>query len=393
MPKRRKGSPYYWYDFTVSGIRFRGSCETDKLETAKAIEAKLRTEALLETKLGTRREITLNAAAARYWEETLQHQAWGEISAKYTVRELLQRLGKNTRLSDINENKVARLVAKLRGAGNSNATVNRKLAVLRGIMKRMDKLGFAVAKVDFTHHTLIEPEARVRWETPEAIDRLIAASPPYLQEIIMFALYTGVRKSNVLSCKHEQINLAEGYITFKVKSKLPGRKTLLIPIADGLSDLLVTRLGHETGKTGYLFRDDHGVFRHLGDIKKAWKSACKKAEISDYRFHDLRHTAASWLVQRGVPIVIVKEILGHRDIATTMKYVHLAPDQPKEAISMHLTAQLRHIQEKHLSDDSANSLEDNGASDRDRTGDLKSHNLKGNKRKSINNNRLKRRKA
>lgn len=91
MPYRRKGSPFYQYDFTVSGIRFRGSCETDDKETAKAIEAKLRTEALQQSKLGTRREITLNAASARYWEEVLQHQAWGEVSAKYTVRELLKR--------------------------------------------------------------------------------------------------------------------------------------------------------------------------------------------------------------------------------------------------------------------------------------------------------------
>ncbi len=205
---------------------------------------------------------------------------------------------------------------------------------------------------------------------------------------ILFALYTGARKANVLSCRHEQVDMARGKITFRVKSKLPGGKYHEIDIADGLAELLVTRLGHEPGKKGYIFRDHKGKHRYVKDNKKAWKSAKDAAGIDNFRWHDLRHTCASWLRQRGVPLEIIQQILGHANISTTAKYIHHKEDAKANALNLGITSQLRHIQEKHTEENMDKSLTNNGASEGSRTPDLKSHNLKGNLKSIISNKKL-----
>jgi site-specific recombinase XerD len=70
-----------------------------------------------------------------------------------------------------------------------------------------------------------------------------------------------------------------------------------------------------------------------GELKHSFATALKRAEIKDFRFHDLRHTAASWMVMKGVTLPEVKEILGHRDFGTTCRYAHLAPGHLRSAVT------------------------------------------------------------
>lgn len=81
--------------------------------------------------------------------------------------------------------------------------------------------------------------------------------------------------------------------------------------------------------------------RPLKSIDTAWKNALSRANIENFRFHDLRHTCGSWLVQNGVPLEVVKVILGHADIRTTMRYAHHAPGAKSAGLAT-LAAQLRH---------------------------------------------------
>jgi integrase len=73
---------------------------------------------------------------------------------------------------------------------------------------------------------------------------------------------------------------------------------------------------------------------HVGDIKHSFTSACKKAGITDFRFHDLRHTYASHLAMRGVHIRALQELLGHKTLAMTQRYSHLAPEQLQNAVKL-----------------------------------------------------------
>ena len=72
----------------------------------------------------------------------------------------------------------------------------------------------------------------------------------------------------------------------------------------------------------------------LGSIKRSFSTACKRAGISDFRIHDLRHTFASWLVTEGVPLLEVSRLLGHSTVKMTERYAHLAPDNLESAVTI-----------------------------------------------------------
>ena len=88
----------------------------------------------------------------------------------------------------------------------------------------------------------------------------------------------------------------------------------------------------DAGEDGLCFREWDGG--HIGDIKHSFTSACKKAGITDFRFHDLRHTYASHLAMRGVHIRPLQELLGHKTLAMTQRYSHLAPEQLQNAVKL-----------------------------------------------------------
>ena len=82
--------------------------------------------------------------------------------------------------------------------------------------------------------------------------------------------------------------------------------------------------------TGFVFRKRDGAA--WGNIRTAFAGACEDAKVHDFRFHDLRHTCASWLVMRGRSLKEVQEILGHREFSMTLRYAHLSPDRLRDAV-------------------------------------------------------------
>ncbi|MFO0390159.1 MAG: tyrosine-type recombinase/integrase [Alphaproteobacteria bacterium] len=324
---KRKDSPHYWYDFTIGGQRFRGSCETNDKQTAKSIAAKLRTEALHNKHLGRKPRITLDVAFAKYWKEHGQETRTGLSHTLHTFRDFLKFWGKDFYLDEINDAEINRCVADLQGRiikkdkRLAPASINRRLDMLRAVILRARRWGVTVPEVNISAHRLQMPEARTRWLTPEEAERLIEHAADHLKPIIQFALYTGARLSNITQLQWQQVDLKERIIRLRVKSKLPGGKLLEVPISQPCYDLLQAQ-GVE--KTGHVFTRSFKAGRTLplASIKRSFKSACKAAKITDFRFHDLRHTAASWMVQQGVPLDVVRDVLGHSDISMTQKYAH-----------------------------------------------------------------------
>ncbi|WP_208856077.1 tyrosine-type recombinase/integrase [Chromobacterium subtsugae] len=173
-----------------------------------------------------------------------------------------------------------------------------------------------------------EPSRRIRWLKKEEASRLLAELAPHLRSIVQFALATGLRHSNIIDLEWSQVNLVKRLAWVNPEDAKAG-KAIGVPLNDTATEVLIAQVG----------KHPRWVFTYRGDKLRqkaatGWKSALKRAGIENFRFHDLRHTWASWLVQEGVPLHIIQELGGWHSFEMVQRYAHLAP----EHLRGHVTA-------------------------------------------------------
>jgi integrase len=191
-------------------------------------------------------------------------------------------------------------------------------------------------------------KGRVRYLTPEEAHRLIDAAAPHLQPLFIFLLHTGARLGEALALDWSQVDLPTRRVIFLETKNGDSRG---IPLNDDAFEALAN-LSYRTGirdsdgqwqrrahRFGRVFRTQLGRAYPLlenagGQIKRGWAGACKRARVAGATPHTLRHTFASWLVQRGVSLPIVGELLGHRDPSMVKRYAHLSPDHLAGAVDL-----------------------------------------------------------
>ena len=140
---------------------------------------------------------------------------------------------------------------------------------------------------------------------------MIGCCSPHLKPIVITALNTGMRRGEILSLKLEQIDLRHGYISLVDAKSGEGRE---VPINNTLKRLF-EEMPHSI-ESVYVFTDEKG--NPYKSVNRSFNTALRKAEIYDFRFHDLRHTFASQLVMKGVDLTTVKELLGHKSLSMTL---------------------------------------------------------------------------
>jgi integrase len=146
---------------------------------------------------------------------------------------------------------------------------------------------------------------------------------------VLIAMYTGLRKGEIFKLKWQDIDLGRKQISVRaVNAK--SKKERYIPLHSTLVELLTIWQAQQMQQLEWVFPNGNG--KPFTDIKKAWQSVLKKAQIKKFRFHDLRHHFASQLVMKETPLNTVRELLGHADIGTTLRYAHLADYHKADAI-------------------------------------------------------------
>ena len=134
-----------------------------------------------------------------------------------------------------------------------------------------------------------------------------------------------MRKGEILSLKWVDVDLRNRVISI-LNSKNNEKRE--IPVNEDLFQALLRV--RKNLESPYVFCNEDGV--PYKDVKTGFKGALKRAKISNFRFHDLRHTFASRLAMKGVDIKTVQELLGHKDVRMTLRYSHLSPDHKKAAV-------------------------------------------------------------
>lgn len=344
---RPKKSPHFHYDFVVKGSRFHGSTGTSNRRAAEAIEAKLRTDAAEGTVLKRRPQLTIDAAAQRFWEEKAKFEA-SHKTTEYQLANLVAGVdrdgaGKNLLISDIDGSKLATYVARRR-AHVAPSSVNREIELLRRLMRRAQRVwGVDTGEQmpDWGAVMLPEPDQRVRELTDVEEAALFQHLRPDLHAIVRFAIMTGIRLTNVIRLTWPQVDFTNGLIRLMVKSVKPGGDVHTVP----LTPAVVAMLGVERGRhPTYVFtyacvrtsKHRHRTLRYpfsKTGWRKPWKAALAAAKIDDFRFHDNRHTAATRTLRESGNLKVVQRMLGHKRIETTAKYAHAQVEDVRAAMA------------------------------------------------------------
>ncbi len=222
--------------------------------------------------------------------------------------------------------------------GNKPATVNRLLATLRHMFTKAvewDMVEEETLKRIRKVKLLQENNRRLRFLAKEEIQELLAHSDSHLKPIVVMALNTGCRKSEILNLQWDQVDLKHGFILLD-KTKNGERRE--IPINGTLRENLESLFTGTKERTRRL--DVPWVFydtktgKPYQDVKRSFHTALRKAGIKDFKFHDLRHCFASHLVMAGIDLTTVKELLGHKTLTMTLRYSHLSPSHKVRAVDV-----------------------------------------------------------
>jgi integrase len=345
MPKRKKDrdglyqrgdSPFWWASLIdTSGKRTRRSTGTADRREAEQILARWRLDTRREVVWGEQPSRTFDELMLNYLRETQPEKRSAERD-RYSAKALYTFWTGRT-LNDIGPSDVRGYIEHRRCAGVSDGTIARELGMFSSALNHARREWDWDVPNPVSGRKPREPEGRVRWITREEAERLVRvaeANPraPHLADFIRLALHTGCRRGELLGLEWKRVDLQAGLIHLEAKHTKAGRRRS-VPINSVARSALVNRLRWRAGHapdTRWVFCDKEG--EGIQSVKKSFAAAVKKAGISDFRIHDMRHTCAAWLVSAGVPLTEVRDLLGHRSVTMTERYAHLAPHRVQEAV-------------------------------------------------------------
>lgn len=222
------------------------------------------------------------------------------------------------------------------------ATVNRYLAVLSHACSVAERewgwlTDHPVRKVK----KLKEPRGRVRFLSDEERSRLLEACRtsrhPYLHAIVVLALSTGMRLGEIMSLRWAQIDLAAGFAVIHHTKNGESRN---VPVV-GVALNLLKKLGEGSPSPSSLLFPSKKKPEKPRELTTAWRNATAKAGLMDFRFHDLRHSAASYLAMTGATVPELAAVLGHKTLQMVQRYAHLSPAHTRAVLERMTTRILR----------------------------------------------------
>lgn len=252
-----------------------------------------------------------------YWSKEIGHYKLTDITAQLLRKKLKDfQNGQCLRGDGVNKSTT---LQKTR----SPATVNRHRGTLGGLFKYALQESYINANPLQKTTCLEVDNSRVRYLSDAERERLFDAckqsSWPRLYTLVLMATCTGMRKSEMLNLKWKDIDFDKG-LAFLATSKNGDPRLCPIP-TPALNELKKIR-----GVGSMLVFPSQIKPAQPMEFKKHWQAALKQAAIENFRFHDLRHTAGSYLAMNSASLIDIKEILGHRDISTTLRYAHLSTE-------------------------------------------------------------------
>ena len=308
----------WWVRFQAGGITVRRSAKTSRKAEAQAYLQRLLDEAASKARGDTPRH-RFGEAVERYFVETSikpkTRHCYGSSS-----RALQPSFGP-LYLDEIDRRVIADFVGARKRTGVTDATIRRDLAFLSALCGMAMRWGWLETNpvASFSKRGLKESRPRTRFLKPEEFERLWAASSPEMRPALVLAVETGLRKDELFGLTISDVDLPRRELHLaRTKTDSPRR----VPLSDRAMETIKALLNApERPRSPYLICNTDGG--RYGDMKKGFANACRRAKIADLRWHDLRHTFASWFVQQDGDMYRLSRILGHASLQMTARYGHL----------------------------------------------------------------------
>ena len=312
---KRTDSPRWWVKISHGGRTIQRSTGTEDKAQAQEYHDKLKASLWEQQRLGVKPRRAWKEAVVRWLAETSEKVTHPEDMRK--LRWLDPFLG-SLMLDEVTLDVIDAIkAAKLKAA--CKPTVNRYLALVRAILLRSRDDWEWIDKVPKVK-LFKEGSGRERSITVEQAETLVSELPAHQRDVVVFALATGLRQSNVLGLEWSHVDLAAGH-AWVGAGQSKNRKPIAVPLNATALEVLRRQLGKHRER----------VFTYAGKPlgranTLAWRKALKRAGIENFRWHDLRHTWASWHRQSGTPTHELQRLGGWRSSVMVERYAHLAPD-------------------------------------------------------------------
>ena len=337
MLRKRKGSPYWWADYTdASGKRVRRSTGTDDKKEGEALEAKWKLEAHQEKYWDAEPPRTFDELMLKYLQSTASEKRAPERDV-YVVKQL-KPFFTGREMGTLKRSDTRAYIDKRKADGMAAATINREIGLFSAAINYARREWDWNIPNNAEGMLLKKPEGRVRsLALPEA-RRLVEEAEkhtqsPLLAYFIRLALNTGCRKGELLGLEWRRVNLKSNLFILEGSNTKNGKRRSIPLNTEARAALLdLARYRAENcPDSPWVFVHPNG--ERLQSLQTAFEWLRKRVGIADFRIHDLRHTCASWLVSAGVQLPAVRDLLGHSTIQMTERYAHLSPENVRAAVS------------------------------------------------------------
>lgn len=335
---KRGGSKYWYIQFQFNGQTYIRSARTMSKKAAEQIETDWRAKLHAQQYLGQKDRLTIRQALDQFCESKVGTP--NHPGLLYSVKALARFMPLHKPIHELTSHDLERFKRDRMSAGTGPQTVKHNLNAIRGAWKFARKLGFQVGDLEFPQIKL--PKHPLRYLTDDEERRLLVCLDPQREgtglrpyaerdtetkrcmqdsyDLVVILLDTGARYSEIANIQWSRLNLVDRTINLW-RPKVQNEAVLYM--TDRTFDILSRRALKRQGQ--HVFLNRQGGPR--GYVSQSIRKALRNAGLSDCRIHTLRHTHASRLIQNGMSVYEVREVLGHTDIKTTMRYAHLETRQ------------------------------------------------------------------
>ncbi len=277
-----------------------------------------------ELKMIRKSDMSFEQLCEKYLEYGQTNGKRSQERDEYSIKALMTRF-KHLKLTQINPMMIESYKKERLEEKKKSATINRELSCLRHMFNLACK--WKIIRENPMQYVKLLKEEKYKMRILDKIeaDLLIEAAADHLKPILILALNTAMRRGEILSLSWNDVDFVN--YSIHVKHTKSGKDRIL-----PMNAVVAKILKEQDMSSEWIFPNPQRKDRALKDISYSFKTAYKKCGIEKLRLHDLRHTSATWMVNAGVDLVTIKEILGHSTIQMTMVYAHSTQESKRKAV-------------------------------------------------------------